>query len=50
MTRTTLVDSLDGSLLARNRRILERVLSSSGLAIALSDQTCMVGRHLGGFK
>ena len=50
MTRTTLVNSLDGSLLARNRRILERVLSSSGLAIALSDQTCMVGRQLGGFK
>jgi hypothetical protein len=50
MTQTTLVDSLDGSLLARNSRILERVLSSSGLAIALSDQTCMVGRHLGGFK
>lgn len=50
MTRTTLVDSLDGSLLARNTRILERVLSSSGLAVALSDQTCMVGRHLGGFK
>lgn len=50
MTRTTLVDSLDGSLLARNTRILEHVLSSSGLAIALSDQTCMVGRHLGGFK
>jgi serine/threonine protein kinase len=50
MTETTLIDSLDGSLLARNSRILERVLSSSGLAIALSDQTCMVGRHLGGFK
>jgi hypothetical protein len=50
MTRTTLVDSLDGSLLARNSRILEGVLSSSGMAVALSDQTCMVGRQLGGFK
>jgi serine/threonine protein kinase len=50
MTHTSLVDSLDGSLLARNTRILERILVSSGLAVALSDQTCMVGRHLGEFK
>lgn len=50
MTQTVLVESLDGSLLARNARILEQVLSSSGLAIALSDQTCMVGPNLGAFK
>jgi serine/threonine protein kinase len=50
MTHTFLVDSLDGSVLARNSRILESLLASSGLAVALSDQTCMVGRRLGGFK
>jgi serine/threonine protein kinase len=50
MTRTALVDSLDGSLLARNSRILESLLSSSGLAVSLSDQTCMVGGRLGGFR
>ncbi|HEV2857954.1 MAG TPA: serine/threonine-protein kinase [Solirubrobacterales bacterium] len=50
MTSTVLVDSLDGSLLARNARILERTLASSGLAVALSDQTCMVGRNLGEFR
>jgi serine/threonine protein kinase len=50
MTSTFLVDSLDGSVLARNSRILEALLSSSGLAVALSDQTCMVGHRLGGFK
>jgi hypothetical protein len=45
MVGTTLVDALDGSLLARNARRLEHLLVDAGLAIALSDQTCMVGQR-----
>jgi serine/threonine protein kinase len=43
---TSLDGILDGALLSRNARHLERLLVASGLAQALSDQTCMVGQRL----
>lgn len=43
---TALEGTLDGALLSRNARHLERTLVSSGLAQALSDQTCIVGQRL----
>jgi hypothetical protein len=43
---TGLESTLDGGLLNRNARHLERLLVTSGLAQALSDQTCMVGQRL----
>jgi hypothetical protein len=43
---TDLEDALDGGVLNRNARHLERLLVASGLAQALSDQTCMVGQRL----
>jgi serine/threonine protein kinase len=45
MIETTLVQTLDGSQLSRNSRHCEQLLVNAGLAIALSDQTCMVGQR-----
>jgi serine/threonine protein kinase len=42
---TSLESVLDGGFLNRNARHLERLLVASGLAQALSDQTCMVGQR-----
>ena len=43
---TALESTLDGGLLNRNARHLERTLVASGLAQSLSDQTCMVGQRM----
>jgi serine/threonine protein kinase len=43
--RTELADDLDGAQLRRNAHWLEQLLTNSGLAISLSDQTCMVGQR-----
>ena len=42
---TTLSDQVEGADLRRNARFLEGVLVDAGLALALSDQTCMVGQR-----
>lgn len=42
---TALGETLDGSLLARNARFMEQLMVDAGLAVALSDQTCMVGQR-----
>lgn len=41
---TSVSDQVDGGELRRNARLCERVLTSTGLALSLSDQTCMVER------
>jgi hypothetical protein len=43
---TVLEDVLDGGLRNRNARHVERMLTASGLAQSLSDQTCIVGQRL----
>jgi hypothetical protein len=46
MAGTALSDAVDGSLLARNARFMEQLMVDAGLAVALSDQTCMVGQRI----
>jgi hypothetical protein len=47
-SRTSLLERLDGSELARNARRAERLLVEAGLAVSLSDSTTMVGENVGG--
>lgn len=42
---TPLLDALDGADLARNARRLEAMLAESGLAVAMSDSTTVVGER-----
>lgn len=42
---TALSNEIEGGLLARNARHFEALLVNSGVAVALSDQTCMVGGY-----
>jgi hypothetical protein len=43
--RTSLGDEVDGAELERNARRAEQRLADSGLAVALSDRTTVVGEH-----
>jgi hypothetical protein len=42
---TDLGEQAEGSELRRNARFLEELMVNAGLALALSDQTCMVGQR-----
>lgn len=45
---TSVSEQVDGGELRRNARLCERVLTATGLALSLSDQTCMVERARAG--
>ena len=42
---TDLSDQVEGAELRRNSRFFEDLMVNAGLALALSDQTCIVGQR-----